>query len=378
MPPHVALLLRCAGARPSGRVIPDGSVNWERFATLVEHHGMGPHVHAVCTNTDAVPPCILQALAQLNARASSYSLLLTARLLQLLAAFERGGVPVVTLKGPALAQQLYGDSAMRDSLDLDLLVPVNKATQAIEVLASCGYALESALSWLGVPHLVATATEVTCRHASGTAVDLHWASAPADYPFAIPEARLWASVTSLPIAGRPVPVLAVECQLVYLAIHGTRHAWTKLRWLCDVAMLLSSARTIEWGTVKAICGEARATRALRLALLLVHDLLGAAVPNAVLEEARRDTAVVTAAEDARRRLTAPEPAPQPTPLGCTLFSARLAPNPWRKTRHVAALLKAPTEADASVVHLPRPLLFLYYPLRAARLAAKYGRAMVAG
>lgn len=339
---------------------------------------MGPHVHAVLAGADAVPPGSKHALAQLNAQASSYSLLLTARLLQLLAEFERRGVPVVTLKGPALSQQLYGDSGMRDSLDLDLLVPSNRAEEAIEVLALRGYTVESALSWLGVPHLVGTDTEVTCRHASGTGVDLHWATAPADYPFAIPEARLWGSVTSMRIAGRSVPVLALECQLVYLAIHGTRHCWTKLRWLCDVAMLLSSAGTIEWTAVKRICHEARAMRALRLALVLAHDLLGVPVPKDLLDEARDDTPVAAAVEAVRRRLTAPESEAQPTPLQRTLFNSRLAPNSWLKARHVAGLLKAPTEADAKVVHLPRPLVFLYYPLRAARLAAKYGRAMVTG
>jgi hypothetical protein len=55
-----------------------------------------------------------------------------------------------------------------------------------------------------------------------------------------------------------------------------------------------------------------------------------------------------------------------------MYSARLATDGWQRARHVAALMQAPTDAEAELVRLPRPLLFLYYPLRAARLAAKYG------
>jgi hypothetical protein len=49
----------------------------------------------------------------------------------------------------------------------------------------------------------------------------------------------------------------------------------------------------------------------------------------------------------------------------------MAPSRWRALRHVATLMKAPTEADAQRLKLPRPLFFLYYPYRAVRLAARY-------
>ncbi len=336
---------------------------------------MGPHVNAVLAVPDDAPSGALRDLQRTDQQASSYSLLLTARLLQLVAAFEHAGVPVIALKGPALAQQLYGDAAMRDSLDLDLLVPSSGVELAAAVLGEHGYRMESELSWLGLPRMVATSTEVTYRHDSGTGVDLHWASAPSDHPFAIPAQRLWSSTTTVAIAGRPVPVLSAECQLVYLAIHGTRHCWTKLRWLCDLAMLVSGQPSIDWSEVRAIADEAQASRALALGMCLAQDLLGAEVPEAFVHGGRSDRAVAAAAVDVRCRLTACDPRPQPTPVQRTLFNARLAARAWLKARHVAALMKAPTDADAAV-HLPRSLVFLYYPLRAARLVAKHGRAMV--
>jgi hypothetical protein len=374
--PHVELLLSCAATVPGRRVRTPAGVDWPRFDALVEHHGMGPHVHAVLSASD-VPDDALP-LRPLDARASAHSLLLTARLLQVLGQFEAAGIPVVTLKGPALAQRIYGEPGMRDSVDLDLLVPAVHAETAARLLEARGYQLESELGWLGMGDLIGRCTELTFRNHTGTAVDLHWASAPADHPCRIPDERLWASVTSVSIAGRRVPVLSDECLLLYLCIHGTRHCWTKLRWLCDVAMLISSPGAIEWDHVDALAAEARASHALSLGLLLAHGLLAAGLPPQVLHRVRADDAAGRRVGEVMDCLRAPAPPPPPTSAGRTLFNARLAASGWLQARHVAALMKAPTEADAALVKLPRPLLFLYYPFRAARLAAKYGRSLVAG
>ncbi len=402
--PHVELLLACAGATPQARLDEtrpaEGShlrskfevCSSKLFGVLVAHHGLAPHVHGVLAASGDVPADALVELEGMHRRTSEHNLLLTARLLQVLEAFERAGIRVVTLKGPALAQQLYGDPGMRDSLDLDLLVRPADVAAAAALLEAQGYRLESELGWLGMADLARRCTELTFRSASGTAVDLHWASAPADFPSAIPEHRLWTSVTSVSIAGRSVPVLSAECLLVYLCIHGTRHYWTKLAWLCDIAMIGKQSRSCErsamrpaidearldWPLVHEIAAEARATRALHLGLQLAHELLGADLPADVLSRVTADRALDPFAADVTRRLVSPDPAPQPSSVERTMFNARLAMGRWRRVRHVAALLKAPTDADAGVVRLPRPFVFLYYPLRAARLAAKYGRALVAG
>ena len=41
-------------------------------------------------------------------------------------------------------------------------------------------------------------------------------------------------------------------------------------------------------------------------------------------------------------------------------------------RHYAGMLRAPTDEELKLVALPERLFFLYYPLRAVRLALKYG------
>jgi hypothetical protein len=47
---------------------------------------------------------------------------MTAELLRILDALKEAGIKAMPLKGPVLAQQLYGDVALRQFSDLDILV----------------------------------------------------------------------------------------------------------------------------------------------------------------------------------------------------------------------------------------------------------------
>jgi hypothetical protein len=291
--------------------------------------------------------------------------------LRVLDSFQAADIPVLTLKGPALSQQLYDDPGVRSSIDLDLLVPPEALEAAASVLQQQGYRIESPMAWLGARGLAGRMSEVTFRGNDGVGVDLHWSSAPGDFPCQIPDEHLWSSVAFVSIAGRSVPVLAPECLLVYLCIHGTMHCWTKLRWLCDVAMLLTGDRAMNWEQVQQLAIDSRARHAVHLGFHLAHTLLKAPLPASILAAVREDRRAARAATDVARYLTSEMPRPQPSGVARAVFNARLAESKWQGARHVAALLKAPTDADAERLRLPRRLFFLYYPYRAARLAAKY-------
>jgi hypothetical protein len=298
-------------------------------------------------------------------------MLLTADLLRVLCAFARANTPVVALKGPALSQQLYRDAMRRESLDIDLLVARESMGEAAAILETEGFILQSRLAWLGLSRLAEMTNELSFAHASGTTVDLHWELAPADYPFQLSASAAWSSLTSIEIAGRRVSVFTPEFQVVYLAIHGTRHAWSHMRWLTDLAVLLSRP-ALDWSRIRTIAAENRVWRPVHLGLLLTHELLGAPVPTDVLNLARSDSAVSRAALEVGRRLTSEYSVSPMSSVRKTWFTTRLAPTARLKVRHLLARLKSPTEADA-FVRLPPSLVGLYYPLRAARLAAKYGR-----
>ena len=53
--------------------------------------------------------------------------------------FHRRGIPVISLKGPWLAERLYGDAALRSCCDLDLLVHRSDIAAAEDLLTELGF-----------------------------------------------------------------------------------------------------------------------------------------------------------------------------------------------------------------------------------------------
>ncbi len=73
-------------------------------------------------------------------RVSALNILLTHELQKLLALFADNDVRAVPYKGPALALQLYGNVALRQFSDLDILVHPRDVLRARDLLLAEGYA----------------------------------------------------------------------------------------------------------------------------------------------------------------------------------------------------------------------------------------------
>ena len=61
------------------------------------------------------------------------------RLSKLLAGLNGRGMPVILLKGAALALLYYGDYGLRPMMDADMLIPVNRVREAIDIITELGW-----------------------------------------------------------------------------------------------------------------------------------------------------------------------------------------------------------------------------------------------
>ncbi len=102
-------------------------------------------------------------------RIGAYQQLLTVQLSEALAA---AGIRALPLKGPLMAERLYGDSGARPSADIDLLVPLAGLAAAVDVLGRFGYRRHRLLPLSSANPPVLHERMV---HPSGLpAVELHW------------------------------------------------------------------------------------------------------------------------------------------------------------------------------------------------------------
>ena len=379
--PGWRLLLYCAsgGAVDGARVreLALQVTDWDGLMEAAEFHGLAAvlcHV-AVDTCPDLMPPDVAGRLRNSTRDSARRNLILTSQLFALLDAFAAHGIAVVPLKGPVMAESLYPDPVLRPFSDLDLLVRKQDVADAVQTLVQEGYTLGAIMQRLPLRDLLRLNCELFFHRERLAHVDLQWEIGPAHYPFRIAPEMLWRSLGRTQMAGREVPCLSPEALLLFLCVHGTKHMWSRLQWLGDVARLPRAP--LNWDVVLELAQEAKCIRPLLLGLSLAHELLEAPVPEGLLAQARTVQAIQARAKQVALRLMRFPPA-EPQGWELTAFNARMAERAWDKLRHYAAMLKAPTDQELEWFLLPAQLFFLYYPVRATRLALKYISRLVRG
>src|SRR5512135_724826 len=92
-----------------------GRVDWSRLSALADHHCVLPLLYKCLAEVapGKVPEPVLAQFAMELRRNTARNLYLARVLVRLLHAFADAGIPVLPFKGPILAQQAYGNPALR-------------------------------------------------------------------------------------------------------------------------------------------------------------------------------------------------------------------------------------------------------------------------
>ena len=107
---------------------------------LSEEHYVSPFVAAEIRRIAIELPEVIEAQLEKIERESAISAFLWyAELRGLLRAFAEAGIPLLPLKGPFLAQRIYGSESLRMSRDLDLLVRKQDIPGAEALMLSLGF-----------------------------------------------------------------------------------------------------------------------------------------------------------------------------------------------------------------------------------------------
>lgn len=351
------LLIECARARPGWealrRIVADG-VDWPAIAQQAGRHGLAPLVYWNLNQAcpDAVPDTLRTRFHENAGR----NLLLTAELIRLLDLFALAGIPVVPFKGPALAWSLYETPALRETGDLDVLVLPRDLDRAIALFERHGY---RPLFSCTDTRFFASGRELPLEREDGqVTVDLHWGLLPRCFP--LDAGAFFERLAPVTIAGRQVRTFCPEDLLLFLCVHGSKHGWTSLAWLCDVARLLDRL-AVNWHDVLACAQAGHVSRCLSLGLSLARDLLGAAVPT--LRAASPHEALAASTRERLLNGSAPSVSRR--------YQLALLERPTDKVRFWLGIL-TPKPADFEALHIPASLFPAYYLARPLRLAAKHG------
>jgi hypothetical protein len=357
-----------AGAADRMRALLGSGLDWTYLLSAARSHGLTPlltrHLNAV--GPERVPPPVLDQLRaafQANARRN---LLLAGELLNLLKHFENAGIPLLPYKGPALAEAAYGNLALREFCDLDVLARKRDVARAQEVLRALGYRPQVPLSpaqeavWLADK-----ANRTFCGAGRAAVVELHWAITPRFFGFALDGDRLWERVERAALCGRAVWGVSAEDLVLTLYVHGAWHCWRRLEWLAGVSELIRGRPGLDWDRILAQARGLGVRRIVQLGLHLTGRLLGVPLPQEVTADGGRDPAVRALAAGMYRRLAGEGQATGQWAGG--LFHLRARERLRHKIEYCLRRALTPAEGDWQSWPLPPGLRFLYYPLRPLRL-----------
>jgi hypothetical protein len=378
--PEVELLLCCI--QPSGdaeraariRALIREGVDWAHVIDAALRHGIMPLLYQgiVATCPEAVPNAALDRLRKLFDDNARRNLLLTGELLKCLALLGRHGIPAVPYRGPVLAASVYGDFALRQFDDLDILVHEKDVLHARDLFVSQGFRPEFQLTpSQEAAYLRAQSEHKVIRDVDRVIVELHWRITERYFSFPLDTEQLWERLEATSLAGREVRSLSAEDLLLILCVHGTKHLWQRLEWICDVAKLLQSHEEMNWQWVTEQACMLGGERMLFLGLLLVDELQGAVLPEVVLQRVRADRVAASLAEQVLGRLLHDVDAP-PADLEASLFHLKARERWMDRVRYCVRLAVTTTPGDWALVRLPSSLFPLYYVLRPIRLVGTYG------
>jgi hypothetical protein len=280
-------------------------IDWGFFAHDSMLHGVGPLAYHHLTSAGFMNPADprLMRLRESFFLNGGNGLVLAHELIEVLRRFENAGIVALPFKGPVLGETLYGNIGFRPFTDLDVIVRTGDVIAARNILIEYGYVPQIALTAAQQSAILESKSGYFFRldrqHRAGPiAFELHW-RIPA--PFALQEG-FWKRIRSVRFAGEYVWHFAPEDLLLVLCAHGFKHAWNRLKWICDVGQMIEVHSSFDWAVALERASGMGGRRALLLGCALAASTLETPMPPDVTSMIRADSAVTKLAHTLERRL----------------------------------------------------------------------------
>jgi Uncharacterised nucleotidyltransferase len=341
--------------------------DWDSLFKLAGEHRVLPMLYLRLADVGpAVPPEVQERLRTEYHRNMFHSLANAAELIGVLKAFEHEMIPAMPFKGVVLGASAYHDLTTRPAGDLDVLINYRHLRQATALLKKRGYELKTPLQpdeTSALPYLYEYHFE---RQADGMVVELQWSLELTHSRFRrnLGMDWVWPKRQTATLAGAEVPDMSPEITLLVLCMHGSKHVWSRLIWISDVAQLLVSSPGLDWKEVVEEAKHSGLWRALALGVLLAHRAAGAKVPQAVLRRFESDTTACSLTQHIQQNLFV---APGSTPKGRLPYNIKLMGFRDRVRLLMSLDFLRPNEHDRAVLPLRKSLSPLHYLIRPFRL-----------
>ncbi len=263
---------------------------WAAILDEAAAHGLTPWLYRWLDTSGARPSLPARLGDRLEREVfgvAARNMLLASELSAVLRACEDHRVPCAPVRGPALAEQLYGDITARPMGDLDVLVRKDDVPRVAAILRSLGFrqldrrpGFAEAFSY--------TLVFLKDRH-GWLIVEPHWTIVYPPFVERLDMTGVWARCVRGRVLGVESWVLGREDLLLHLGLHLTHpDGGAPLLWFSELDRLLRQDREhIDWSRLLSLAREAGCEVLLAEALGKVTALFGTPIPDHVSEQLAR-------------------------------------------------------------------------------------------
>jgi hypothetical protein len=348
------------------------SIRWKLLFDLADRHGVLPCLYRALADLqdDAVPPAEMSRLRQSDQNNLHKALLLSRELIRVVDHVSALGLEVMPYKGLALAEAVYGDIALRQAGDIDLLIHPQDLSRIREAVGELGYRPHLSFSDAEERAYLKSGYEYAFDGAAGpNLLEVQWAIQPRFYSIDFDMPALFQRSVAVTVAGHPMKTPSPEDLLLVLSAHAAKHVWGRLIWLCDIARIMAIP-TLNWSWIGSQAKKLGIVRITSVTMLLANRLLSAAIPTAAQANLPEDPAVPPLVDEIHPHI-ADESAYNAESLAYFRLMMGLRERPADRIRFLGRLVFTPGPSEWQAVRLPAPMFPLYRLVRLSRLAARF-------
>ena len=338
--------------------------NWKEFINLAFSHGVFPLVyHTLKTHDNRIPNNILKSMKTYNRSIAQQNMLMSAELIKVMKLLKENNIEAIAFKGPTLAQMAYGDIALRQYADLDILIQKDDVYKVYELFKN-NYTRSLQRSenqediWFKYAH------DLGLTGANGIHIEFHWRMLDSDHPINLNDIDFYSSIQTTTFKQNSMKIISNEEFLIYLCVHGSKHMFERIEWVADIDRFIR-IQNIDWDKFTNLLQNKNYQKFVYLGLTLAHKLFSTPLINAHIYSTKDINTVNQHIFNLwNQRLSFNN-------KNNMKYMLKLFNSNFDKVAYMHKIYLKPTFTEYWYINLPKSLYFLYYPIRQYLLLKKY-------
>jgi hypothetical protein len=303
-----------------------------------------------------------------NKKATVRMLSFTAEISLICEALNQQSIAVIPLKGPIASKQIYGDFAAKSSRDIDLLIKEEQLEKCIKEIENQGYINSYPFNSLSKKQKKAfqrSNNQLAFFHPKKKIqVEIHWRLFANRHYLPLTFDELLKDSSPMVVGKTTVNCLSETHLLLYLCAHGSKHQWSLLYWLIEVATLIQKVE-YDWKHILQEAIKLGVERPLIQGLILIEHLFKLPAASIIQKHYQQSkiiqTLVKTSHQIIKEEIDFSQEASISNYLKILNYKMKLS----HRARYKIAYFKLNSINDFELIKLPDPLFFGYFWLRPA-------------